>query len=88
MPSLIKEIQLATVFSDEYADCEHLPPHNFLSKEFHILHNMLTQIIIPRTRQESEMFYIDLFIKSYLLREEKINLPFIIMKKLTYCLSS
>lgn len=60
LPSLIKEVQLVTVFGDEYADCENLPPYNCLSKESHILHNMLTQMIIPRTRWRNEMLHINL----------------------------
>lgn len=42
VPSLTKEVQLAIVFGDDYVDYKFLPPYNLLSKESHILHNMLT----------------------------------------------
>lgn len=68
LPSLTKEVQLATVFGDDYIDCEFLPPHNYLFKESHFLQYMLTQVIIPRTGQKSKMLYKDLFMIVSILK--------------------
>lgn len=38
MPSLTNEVQLVTIFRDDYVDYEFLPSHNYLSKKLHILH--------------------------------------------------
>lgn len=72
LPSIIKQVQLDIMFGDEYADYENLPPYSYLSKESYVLHNMFTQIIIPRTKQRSKMLYMDLWI-ACILRVEKIN---------------
>lgn len=82
MPSLTKKVQLATVFGDEYTNCKYFPPHNCLSKGSHILHNMLTQMIILGIRQRSEMMHVDLFMISCILKRGKINLPYIVIKRL------
>lgn len=61
-------------------DFKGLSPCNYLTKDSHIFHNMLTQMIIPRTRKRSEMLYMDLWMIACIVLKEQINLPYVILK--------
>lgn len=80
IPLLTRECQQSIIFGPKYMDFKELPPHNCLIKDSHILLNMLTQMIIPCTKQRSEMLYIDLWMIACIMLEEQINLPYIIFK--------
>lgn len=45
-------------------------------------------MIIPRLGQRSEMMYMDLFIIACILKSEKINLPYIMIRRLIKVWSS
>lgn len=42
IPSLTKEVQLSIIFNDDFTEFDGLSPHKCLTKDAHILHNMLT----------------------------------------------
>lgn len=64
---LTRAYQLNTIIGVAYIDTEVLPSYNYLPKESHILHDMLTQMIITHIGQRNEMTYMELWMITCIL---------------------
>lgn len=66
------------MFGLKYAHVEGIHAYVNLLLESHILHNMVTQLIVPRTGQRRDVTYMDLLLLTCILLRKSIN-PYIML---------
>lgn len=79
IPTLTRKTQLTTMFGLDFSNVDGIPPHSNLLLESHTLHNMVTQMKMPKTSQRSEVTYIGMWLLTCILFGKHVNLPYIML---------